>query len=37
MSERTLKFNDIVVTKKEFQASKQVIALSLVDRKNSCI
>ena len=31
MSEQTLKFGDIVVNKKEFQASKQAIALNLVD------
>ena len=31
MIEKTLKFGDIVVNKKEFQASKQVIALNLVD------
>ena len=31
MSEQTLKFNDIVVNKKEFHASKQEIALNLVD------
>ena len=30
MSEKTLKFGDIVVNKKEFYASKQVIALNLV-------
>ena len=31
MSEQTLKFGDIVVNKKEFHASKQAIALNLVD------
>ena len=31
MNEQTLKFNDVVVNKKEFHASKQAIALSLVD------
>ena len=31
MSEQTLKFGDIVVNKKEFRASKQAIALTLVD------
>ena len=31
MSEKTLNFGDIVVNKKEFQASKQAIDLSLVD------
>ena len=31
MSEQTLKFRDIVVNKKEFHASKQAIALNLVD------
>ena len=31
MSEQTLKFNDVVVNKKEFHASKQAIALNLVD------
>ena len=31
MSEQTLKFGDIVVNKKEFCASKQTIALNLVD------
>ena len=30
MSERTLKFNDVKVNKKEFHASKQRIALNLV-------
>ena len=30
MSEQTLKFGDIVVNKKEFRVSKQVIALILV-------
>ena len=30
MSEQTLKFDDIVVNKKEFHASKQAIALKLV-------
>ena len=31
MSEQTLKFNDVVGNKKEFYASKQTIALNLVD------
>ena len=31
MSEKTLKFGDIVINKKEFHASKQAIALNLVD------
>ena len=31
MSEQTLKFGDIAVNKKEFHASKQAIALNLVD------
>ena len=31
MCEQTLKFGDIVVNKKEFHASKQAIALNLVD------
>ena len=31
MSEQTLKFGDIVVNKKKFHASKQAIALNLVD------
>ena len=31
MSEQRLKFNDVVVNKKEFHASKQTIALNLVD------
>ena len=31
MSEQTLKFNDVIVNKKGFHASKQAIALSLVD------
>ena len=31
MSEQTLQFGDIVVNKKEFHASKQAIALNLVD------
>ena len=29
MNEQTLKFNDVVVNKKEFHASKQAIALSI--------
>ena len=31
MSEKTLKFNDVLVNKKELHASKQAIALNLVD------
>ena len=31
MSEKTLKFGDIVVNKKEFHASKQELSLNLVD------
>ena len=31
MSEKTLKFGDIVVNEREFHASKQAIALNLVD------
>ena len=31
MSEKTLKFGDIVVNKKEFHASKQAIDLNLAD------
>ena len=31
ISEQTLKFGDIVVNKREFHASKEVIALSLVN------
>ena len=31
VSEKTLKFGDVVINKKEFHASKQPIALSLVD------
>ena len=31
MSEQTLKFGDIVVNKKDFHASKQAIALNLVN------
>ena len=31
MSEQTLKFGDIVVNEKEFHASKQAIALNLVN------
>ena len=31
MSEQTLKFGDIVVNKREFHASKQAIALNLVN------
>ena len=31
MTEQTLKFGDIIVNKKEFNASKQAIALSLVE------
>ena len=31
MSEKTLKFGDIVVNKKEFHSFKQAIALNLVD------
>ena len=34
MSEQTLEFGDIVVNKKEFHASKQAIALDLVDTNN---
>ena len=38
MSEQTLKFNDVVVNKKEFHASKQAIPLNLVNtEKKSCI
>ena len=33
MSEQTLRFGDIVVNKKEFHASKQAIALNLVNKK----
>ena len=32
MSERTLKFGDVVVNKKEFHASNQPIDLSLADK-----
>ena len=31
MSKQTLKFGDVVVNKKDFHASKQAIALNLVD------
>ena len=31
MSEQTLKFNNVVVEKKEFHTSKQAITLKLVD------
>ena len=31
MSEKTLKFGDIVINKREFHASKQAIALNLVN------
>ena len=31
MSEQTLKFGDVVASKKEFHASKQATALNLVD------
>ena len=31
MSEQTLKFNNVIVSKKEFHTSKQAVALSLVD------
>ena len=31
MSEKTLKFGDVEVNKKEFHASKQPIALNLVE------
>ena len=31
MSEQTLKFGDILINKKEFHASKQAIALNLVN------
>ena len=31
MSEQALRFGDIIVNKKEFHASKQAIALNLVD------
>ena len=33
MSEQTLKFNDVIVNKKEFHASKQAIALNLVGKE----
>ena len=33
ISEQTLKFGDIVVNKREFHASKEVIALSLTNSK----
>ena len=33
MNEQKLKFGDIVVNKKEFHASKQAIALNLVNTK----
>ena len=33
MSQQTLKFGNIVSNKKEFHASKQAIALNLVDTK----
>ena len=31
MSEKTLKFGNVIVNKKEFHASKQTITLNLVD------
>ena len=31
MSEQTLKFGNVVINKKQFHASKQAIALNLVD------
>ena len=31
MSKHTLKFDNVVINKKEFHASKQAIALNLVD------
>ena len=31
MSEQTLQFDDVLVNKKEFHASKQAIAINLVD------
>ena len=31
MSEKTLKFDNVIVNKKEFHASKQAIALNLLD------
>ena len=34
MSEKTLKFGDVVVNKKEFQTSKKPIALNLVGIDN---
>ena len=34
MSEQTLKFGDIVINKKKFHASKQAMALNLVDTNN---
>ena len=35
MSKHTLKFNDYLVKKGEFYASKQAIALNSVDKQNS--
>ena len=37
MSEQTLKFGNAVVNKKEFYASKQAIALNLVDSNKKII
>ena len=38
MSEQTLKFNDVIVNKKEFHVSKRPVALSFSrHRPNSCI
>ena len=34
MSEKTLKFGDVVINKKEFHTSKKPIALNLVDIDN---
>ena len=37
MSEKTLRFGDIVVNKKEFHASKQAIALNLVNTNDRIV
>ena len=37
MSEQTLKFGDIVVNKREFHASKQAIALNLINTNKSVV
>ena len=37
MNEQTLKFNDYLVNKREFHASKQATAINLVDTNKICV